>query len=285
MILTNASSIREGQETHLVLVKGPTEESFLYVYGEQLSGEGCRYRLTTETRFTLREVYPWISPRRIPLDRPSFGFGDQLGLATTWHIRALAGAKVFPILVQQSVRENARIFEEVLAKGIFGAFQEGYEDGFGADADHLKQIEDALYAVNLGYTFFTWDPGGHVVAVEDLSSQEVQDRFTRLPESETFRREYFGPFFKIDGLGSLRFSEEEFACTAVKYGEEVSFAARMYQSLGECLSRGFDYEGSLDETETPTTSLEHLFVAQELRRRGVDFVSLAPRFVGAMEPV
>jgi hypothetical protein len=184
------------------------------------------------------------------------------------------------------MRENARTgrtFDEVLAQGIFGVFQEGYEDGFGADADHLKRIEDALYAADRGYTFFTCDPGDHVVSVEDLSSQEVKERFTRLPESETFRREYLGSSFKIDGLGTLRFSEEELARAAVKYGGAVSFATRMYQALAERLPHRFDYEVSVDETETPTTPLEHLFVAHELRRRGVDFVSLAPRFVGAME--
>jgi len=254
--------------------------------GEALTEGGFLCPLTVENAFSLKQVFSWLSPRRTPGGEASFGFGDRLGLATPGHIRALAGAKVFPILVQQSVRENARTgrtFEEVLAKGIFGAFQEGYEDGFGADADHLKRIKDALHAADLGYTFFTCDPGDHVVASEELSSQEIQDRFTHLPESETFRREYLGPSFKIDGLGTLRFSEEELARAAVKYGRAVAFATRMYQALVERLPKGFDYEVSVDETETPTTPLEHLFVAHELRRRGVDFVSLAPRFVGAME--
>ncbi|MEA1870966.1 MAG: tagaturonate epimerase family protein, partial [Candidatus Bipolaricaulota bacterium] len=123
----------------------------------------------------------------------------------------------------------------------------------------------------------------HVVAAEDLSSQEVRDRFTYLPEFETFRREYLGSSFKIDGLGTLRFSEEQLARAAVKYGGAVAFATRMYHALAERLPHGFDYEVSVDETETPTTPLEHLFVAHELRRRGVSFMSLAPRFVGAME--
>ena len=273
--------VRGGDRKQLFLSEGLSAFS-----GEVLPEGGFLCPLTVENALALQGIFPWLSPRRTPEGEASFGFGDRLGLATPGHIRALAGAKVFPVLVQQSVRENARTgrtFEEVLAKGIFGAFQEGYEDGFGADADHLKRIEDALYAANLGYTFFTCDPGDHVVSVEDLSSQEVKDRFTHLPESETFRREYLGPSFKIDGLGTLCFSEEELARAAVKYGGAVSFATRMYHALAERLPHGFDYEVSVDETETPTTCLEHLFVAHELRRRGVDFVSLAPRFVGAME--
>jgi len=284
-------SVREAQGVTFALVRGGgRKQLFLSERLSEFSGEvlpegGFLCPLLVENAFALQRLFPSLSPRRLP-EGASFGFGDRLGLATPGHIRALSSAAVFPILVQQSVRENARTdrtFEEVLAQGIFGAFQEGYEAGFGADADHLKQIEDALYAANLGYTFFTCDPGDYVVSVEDLSSQEVKDRFTHLPESETFRREYLGPSFKIDGLGMLRFSEEELARAAVKYGGAVAFATRMYHSLTVRLPQGFDYEVSVDETETPTTPLEHLFVAQELLRRGVDFVSLAPRFVGAME--
>jgi hypothetical protein len=39
----------------------------------------------------------------------------------------------------------------------------------------------------------------------------------------------------------------------------------------------------VDETETPTSPLEHIFIAQELSRLGVEWVSLAPRYVGRFE--
>ena len=42
-------------------------------------------------------------------------------------------------------------------------------------------------------------------------------------------------------------------------------------------------EISVDETETPTSPEEHFFIASELRRLGVRWVSLAPRFVGRFE--
>ena len=40
---------------------------------------------------------------------------------------------------------------------------------------------------------------------------------------------------------------------------------------------------SVDETATPTSVAEHVFVASELKRLGVKWVSLAPRFVGEFE--
>jgi hypothetical protein len=42
-------------------------------------------------------------------------------------------------------------------------------------------------------------------------------------------------------------------------------------------------EISVDETETPTTPAEHVYFATELRRLGVQWVSLAPRYVGRFE--
>jgi hypothetical protein len=193
---------------------------------------------------------------------------------------------VFPILAQQSVRENSRTgrsFEEVLTSAIFGAFEEGYTGGFGADADHLKSVEDALAAAELGYTFFTCDPSDHVVAIERLSEEEVGRRFVDLPHREDLEREYLGKNIQIKGLGRLRFSERELAAAAIKYSRAIEFAAEMYHALREALPGGFDFELSVDEAITPTTPLEHFFVVSELARRDVELASLAPRFGGAME--
>ncbi|MCW5879399.1 MAG: hypothetical protein KIS91_00415 [Anaerolineae bacterium] len=45
----------------------------------------------------------------------------------------------------------------------------------------------------------------------------------------------------------------------------------------------FELEVSVDETETPTTHAEHVYFVSELQRLGVQWVSLAPRFVGRFE--
>ena len=41
--------------------------------------------------------------------------------------------------------------------------------------------------------------------------------------------------------------------------------------------RPFEVEVSVDETESPTTNVQHVYIAHELRRLGVRWVSLAPR--------
>jgi hypothetical protein len=71
---------------------------------------------------------------------------------------------------------------------------------------------------------------------------------------------------------------------AVKYGRAVGHVVMMYRHVQSVMAgRPFDFEVSVDETETPTTHAEHVFVAKELRRRGVSWTSLAPRFVGRFE--
>src|SRR5690606_9398285 len=45
----------------------------------------------------------------------------------------------------------------------------------------------------------------------------------------------------------------------------------------------FELEVSVDETESVTAIEEHIYVASELKRLGVRWVSLAPRYVGRFE--
>jgi hypothetical protein len=78
---------------------------------------------------------------------------------------------------------------------------------------------------------------------------------------------------------------------AVKYGKAIRHAASMFDRIsglfpipmGEGQGEGFDFEMSVDETDAPTTPLEHYFIANELTRLGVKFTSLAPRFIGRFE--
>lgn len=246
--------------------------------------DGLLCPLTVENALVLTRVCPFLRPQRLP-ETASFGFGDRLGLATPGHIRALKKAKVFPVLAQQSMRENARTgrtFAQVLADTLFGALQEGYTQGFAADADHLKSLDQAKEAAKLGYTFFTCDPSDFLVPVEKLALRESR-KYIQKSVWDKLKREYLGPQFGIPGLGELSFGEEELLRIAVKYWRALEFAEEMYKALAKELPEGFDFELSVDETAQPTTAKEHLFLALELCRREIKITSLAPRFPGAME--
>ena len=117
-----------------------------------------------ENAAALRSVLPFLIPRTLGLQK-SAGCGDRLGLATPGHIRAIRHSDMAPILAQQSMRENARTGrtpQQVMDDALWGIFQEGWRDGFGADADHLKTKADIDLCAAAGYTFYTIDPGDHV---------------------------------------------------------------------------------------------------------------------------
>ncbi len=242
----------------------------------------------------LRRVLPWLTPAPIGA-RTSAGFGDRLGLATPGHVRALRAAApaIAPIFAQQSIREmtrTGRTPRQVLDDATWGAFEEGWAEPVGADADHLKtagEIDDCLAA---GFTLFTLDPGAFVDTAGASGDREALVRaLERVPwdRLETSLRalagRYVGHPFDIEGL-EVAFDEDTLARAAVKYGGAVAHVAALYRHLQERAGgRGFEVEVSVDETDEPTSHAEHAFVATELRRLGVRWVSLAPRFVGRFE--
>jgi hypothetical protein len=242
----------------------------------------------------LRRHVPGLRP--VPLGlRPSAGLGDRLGLATPGHVRAIraAGGGLAPVFAQQSVREMARTGRtprEVLDDATWGMFAEGWRGEAGADADHLKTAADVAAGLGAGFTLFTLDPGEHVDAGADTAdAAALRARAAGLPWAEledtaaALRGRYLDRSFAAEHL-ALRFDEEVLLRAAVKYGRAVAHVARLWRHLAAAAGdRRVEVEVSVDETETPTTPAEHLFVARELTRLGVGFVSLAPRFVGRFE--
>jgi hypothetical protein len=92
-----------------------------------------------------------------------------------------------------------------------------------------------------------------------------------------------GKGFDIEGLW-VSFSEMTLLKAVVKYGKAVAHVAAMYHYLEKAAgSHPFELEVSVDETDQPTSHAEHLYIAKELKRLGVKWVSLAPRYVGRFE--
>jgi tagaturonate epimerase len=239
----------------------------------------------------LRAQLPWLRPSPIGL-RTSAGMGDRLGLATPGHVRAVraAGGSLVPIFAQQSIREMTRTGrspQEVLDAATWGAFRAGWQGQVGADADHLKSLADADACLAAGFTLFTVDPGEHV---EDVNrpAGELRAAFGALPwhdfedSEKAATARYVGRSFDVDGH-RIAFDAQTLAAAAVKYGRAVLHVTRFYRHLYASASGAFELEVSVDETDAPTSHAEHLWIALELRRLGVQWVSLAPRFVGRFE--
>ena len=240
----------------------------------------------------VRQALPWTASRRIGLAM-SAGLGDRLGLATPGHVRAVRGSGFAPVFAQQSIREMTRTRrtpQEIIDAATWGVFQEGWRDGYGSDADHLQDLADLDATVRAGFRMFTIDPGKHVVneaatmsdgAVAACLARTDFDALCTTPAD--LCRAYADRTFDLAGGGSVRMTHLALLRTLVKYGNAVAHAARMYRRLTELAGEDFELEISVDETDSPTSPAEHYFIAAELKRLGVRWVSLAPRFVGHFE--
>ncbi len=258
----------------------------------QRRGEALLCPLTHNSITALRQRLPWLRPQLLGLVK-SVGCGDRLGLATPGHIRALRRVSgVDPILAQQSMRENARTGrspQDVIDDAAWGVFQESWREPWGADADHLKTTEDIDLCVAASYTFFTIDPGDHVDnAAHNAPLSMLREKFAAFPwealeaNAADVQAAFIDRTFNLgDGL-ALIFTEETLLRALCKYGQAIAHIVRMYRHL-TTQTKDFELEISVDETETPTSALEHYFIASELRRLGVQWVSLAPRYIGRFE--
>ncbi len=249
--------------------------------------------LASHNAAALRSQVSWLNPVTLGLGT-SAGFGDRLGIATSGHLRALreAGGHIAPIPAQQSIREMARTGrspQQVMDDAMWGIFAEGWCAGFAADADHLKTTEDIDRCVAAGYTFYTFDPGEHVDNTADTAPlATLHQKFETLPwlaledSPEDLLARYLAPR-DVDGR-VIQFDGETLTRASVKYGRAITHVARLYRHLATVGSgRAWEVEVSVDESETPTAPAEHVYFANELRRLGVRWVSLAPRYVGRFE--
>lgn len=240
-----------------------------------------------------RDLLPHTRPTLLGT-ADSFGLGDRLGLANPAQLRALRGSRFRVVLAQQSIREldrTARSPDEVLDAASWAVLREGFEDGFGADADHLKLPAHIDSMAAAGFTMFTIDPGDHVVNEADtLAGAELEARAAILPWSAledslpALSARYAGRRFMLPGDLVLEADREAVLRALVKYGRALAHCVAMYRHLvARRPAHAVELELSVDETEAVTSPFEHHLFARELERLGVRWVSLAPRFVGTFE--
>ena len=233
------------------------------------------------------------APRPVPLGlRPSFGFGDRMGLATPGHVEAMrrAGQGIAPIFPQQSIREMTRTNrspETVMSDAVNAAVAAGWTEDFGADADHLKTPADVDRTFEVGFCFFTIDPSDAVDAKTDNYPRDVlEGRFAEVRDEIDWFDKYNGKQVKLSTGTTVDLNEEAVMRAAVKYGRALNRGIELadhIRTVNENAKRDYEIELSVDETDQPTTLAEHYIIADQCLGRGMKLVSLAPRFVGTLE--
>lgn len=292
---------RSGIEKNLYIIFFEGDDSL----SQKFCGESVKYDLLDDCTWLIRcpmkhenaravqELFDFTRPVLIGTEN-SFGLGDRLGLANPGQLRAIAGKNIKPVLAQQSIRElerTGRKPEDVMDAAVWAVFQEGYKDGFGADADHLKTTWDIDIMAHAGFTMFTFDPGAFVVNdAASLQFNELCERAESLPWNElndtfeNFTNRYENILFTITGDFSLQPGKEEILQGIVKYGNVIAHTVTLHRHLKDNYpEHPHEIELSVDETDSPTTPFEHFLIANELKRLGIQLMSLAPRFIGEFE--
>jgi hypothetical protein len=222
----------------------------------------------------------------------SFGFGDRTGLATPGHVAALkqAGKGILPMFAQQSIREMTRTQrtpQGVMKDAITGMEQGGYFGIHGADADHLKVPADVDATAAAGFTFFTIDPSDDVdTHADNYGAGELQEKFAAVREQVDWVDKYRGKRITLSTGTVIDLDEEAVKRAAVKYGRAINRAVKLAEHIDKvhkASGKKYEIELSVDETPQPTTLAEHWIIAEQVLDRGMDLVSLAPRYIGEFE--
>jgi tagaturonate epimerase len=246
---------------------------------------------THPTLVALREALPFLQPRPTGTT-PSFGFGDRTGMATPGHLLALEGSGFFPNLAQQSIREMGRTNRtpaEVLDAAVFGVLQAGHLTGFGADADHLKTLDDVDRCAEAGFVSFTLDAIEKVIdAAPRMSDADLEQAYQKIlaevPAAKGWEKKYSGKTFTFEKKVAVRMEGRAFREAIVKYGRAIPYWIEMEKRVRQkTKGRKIEIEIAVDETGAVTTGAEHVFIARELAERGMTFQGFAPRFVGEFE--
>ena len=259
------------------------------VAAEGAGGTVLEGPLSAVNAASVRAIIPNLRPQPVGLGT-SAGVGDRLGLATPGHVRSFQkfGTGVIPFFAQQSAREMNRLGrspQQVLDDATFGCLEQGWHGPVGADADHLKTVGEIDRCLDAGFTLFTLDPGDHVkhidraiteIQLEDLPWTDLED------DLRSMYKRYADTSIDL-GDRVLHVSKDDVQQAAMKYGAAVAYTVGMYRHLMNHAEHPVEAEVSVDETDDVTTLAEHVYLAREMKRLGMKWVSFAPRYIGSFE--
>ncbi len=232
-----------------------------------------------------------LTPSPLGLE-PSFGFGDRLGTATPGHLAALraSGGPIRGIFAQQSIREmtrTGRTPRQVMSAATDALEAAGFEEPWGADADHLKTPDDVSITADAGFAFFTIDPSDEVDQEADgYDAATLESRFDAVRDQCDWIARYEGRTVQAGDGRSIEFDTDTIRRAAVKYGRAIAAARRLGRDIARIAGEAgleHEIELSVDETPQPTTLAEHWIIAELCLEDGMKLVSLAPRYVGDFE--
>lgn len=231
-------------------------------------------------------------PRPLGL-RPSFGFGDRLGLATIGHVDAVRahGDAVLPVFAQQSIRELSRTgrkASDVIADTVQGLSAANYAGPWSADADHLKTNEDVNVTASAGFVMFTIDLCEHVdLQADHYPLPVLEERYRDLRDDVAWAEGYFGRQVRLEDNVAIDLDATTVMRVAVKFGKAIAHAIKLAAHTDRMMQKRttpYEIEICLDETPQPTTLAEHFLIVEQCLRSEMKLAIVGPRCSDGFEP-
>ena len=222
----------------------------------------------------VRRYVKWTAPTACGTKGASIGFSDWLGEADAVVAELFGKRQLKPVLVDFTTEDSEalqRYFVQAVDTATWGVLEEGYKEGYGANAAGLKTEEEIVKALLYGYSMIGFDCSDKIdLGIEKLSDEAVDKRFEQF--NETFRAavhaSYLNAEFKV-GTSKITFTENQLHRIVLEYGEAIMHIQFIYNSYLKNTPWDIDFELDLSKPGKVLTPQEHYLIGNELQRNGI----------------
>ncbi|MBQ9763394.1 MAG: hypothetical protein IJV92_03455 [Phascolarctobacterium sp.] len=235
--------------------------------------------LTPNNAAVVRRFVKWASPSACGTKGTSIGFSDWVGAADAFAADLFAKRQLKPVLVDYTAENSAvlkRNFLEAVDTATWGILENGYKEGYGANAAGLKAEEDIVKALLYGYSMIGFDCSDKIdLSLEKLSDEEIEKRYNGLNDAfrEALAASYLNVEFKV-GTNTVKFTDAELRRIVLEYGEAIMHVQFIYNSYLKNTPWDIDFELSLSKPGKMLTPQEHYLIANELQRNNIKLASI-----------
>ena len=199
----------------------------------------------------VRRYVKWTAPTACGTKGASIGFSDWLGEADAVVAELFGKRQLKPVLVDFTTEDSEalqRYFVQAVDTATWGVLEEGYKEGYGANAAGLKTEEEIVKALLYGYSMIGFDCSDKIdLGIEKLSDEAVDKRFEQF--NETFRAAVHASYLNA-----------EFKVGTSSYLKNTPW--------------DIDFELDLSKPGKVLTPQEHYLIGNELQRNGIKLSSI-----------
>lgn len=228
----------------------------------------------------VRRFVKWAAPTACGTKGTSIGFSDWVGAADAFVADLFAKRQLKPVLVDYTADNSAalkRNFLEAVDTATWGILENGYKEGYGANAAGLKTEEDIVKALLYGYSMIGFDCSDKIdLSIEKLSDAEIEKRYNSLNDAfrEALSASYLNAEFKV-GANTVKFTEPELRRIVLEFGEAIMHVQFIYNSYLKNTPWDIDFELALSKPGKVLTPQEHYLIANELQRNKIKLAAIS----------